>query len=139
MADTLYSAAILRLKLAGEALSRLPAVDGTATRVSPVCGSKIIADVAIDAAGRISQIGLDASRACTLGQASAAVLASVAPGADAVRLGGLRTDLADFLGGHCDAAPDGWQMFAPARAHRARHPSILLPLDAALAALESAA
>jgi hypothetical protein len=29
-------------------------------------------------------------------------------------------------------------MFAPARAHRARHPSILLPLDAVLAALAAA-
>lgn len=139
MADTLYSAAILRLKLAGEALARLPAADGTATRVSPVCGSKIIADVATDAAGRIAQIGLDATRACTLGQASAAVLAGVAPGADATQLDGLRSGLADFLAGRRDDAPDGWQMFAPARAHRARHPSILLPIDAVLAALDDAA
>lgn len=138
MADTLYSAAILRLKLVGEALARLPAADGTATRVSPVCGSKIIADVTTDARGHIIEIGLDASRACTLGQASAAVLAGVAPGADAARLDGLRRDLADFLGGRRDEAPAGWQMFAPARAHRARHPSILLPIDAALAALDGA-
>lgn len=139
MADTLYSAAILRLKLAGEALSRLTAAHGTATRVSPVCGSKIIADVATDAAGQITRIGLDASRACTLGQASAAVLARVAAGADAARLHDLRDGLADFLAGRRDDAPDGWQMFAPARAHRARHPSILLPLEAALAALADAA
>lgn len=138
MADTLYSAAILRLKLAGEALARLPAADGTATRVSPVCGSKVVADVAVDAAGHITRIGLDAARACTLGQASAAVLADVAPGADAASLDNLRSALADFLAGRRDDAPAGWQMFAPARAHRARHPSILLPLDAALAALESA-
>lgn len=138
MADTLYSAAILRLKLAGEAATRLPAADGSATRVSPVCGSKIVADVALDTHGRIAQIGLDASRACTLGQASAAVLAGVAPGADAASLAAIRTGLAEFLATRADDAPDGWQMFAPARAHRARHPSILLPLDAALAALADA-
>jgi NifU-like protein involved in Fe-S cluster formation len=138
MADTLYSAAILRLKLAGETVSRLPAPDGSATRVSPVCGSKIIADVALDAHGQVAALGLDASRACTLGQASAAVLASAAPGADAARLAAVRTALADFLGQRTQDAPDGWQVFAPARAHRARHPSILLPLDAVLAALAEA-
>jgi NifU-like protein involved in Fe-S cluster formation len=138
MADTLYSAAILRLKLAGEVASRLPAADGSAARVSPVCGSKIVADVMLDGQGHIAALGLDASRACTLGQASAAVLAAVAPGADAAQLAMIRAGLADFLSQRADAAPDGWQMFAPARAHRARHPSILLPLDAVLAALAEA-
>jgi NifU-like protein involved in Fe-S cluster formation len=138
MADTLYSAAILRLKLAGEVATRLATADGSATRVSPVCGSKIIADVTLDGQGHIAALGLDASRACTLGQASAAVVAAVAPGADAGRMAAIRAGLADFLGQRADDAPDGWQMFAPARAHRARHPSILLPLDAVLAALAEA-
>lgn len=137
MADTLYSAAILRLKLAGEGAHRLPQPDGTATRVSPVCGSKIIADVML-ADGRITDVALDAARACTLGQASAAVVAAVATGQDTAALAAIRAALADFLAGRADTAPDGWAMFAPARPHRARHPSILLPLDAVLAALAAA-
>lgn len=137
MADTLYSAAILRLKLAGEGAHRLPAPTASATRVSPVCGSKIIADVAL-ADGRISAVALDAARACTLGQAAAAVAAERAVGADAASLAATRTALADFLGQRAEAAPDGWAAFAPARAHRARHPSILLPLDAIIAALAAA-
>lgn len=138
MSDTLYNAAILRLKLAGEVAHRLPAADASATRVSPVCGSKIIADVVLGPDGRIAGVGLDASKACTLGQASAAVVLEGAPGLDAAALTATRAALADFLGNRAETAPEGWAMFAPARAHRARHPSILLPLDAVLAALTEA-
>jgi len=138
MSDDLYNAAILRLKLAGETVHRLPAADGSATRVSPVCGSKIIADVALGPDGRIVAAGLDATKACTLGQASAAVVMARTPGMDAATLTATRTALADFLGNRTEVAPEGWEMFAPARAHRARHPSILLALDAVLAALTQA-
>ncbi|MEI6485445.1 MAG: iron-sulfur cluster assembly scaffold protein [Sphingomonadales bacterium] len=138
MADALYSAQILRLKLAGEGAHRLPVPAGTAARVSPVCGSKVIADVALAPDGTIAAVALDASRACTLGQASAAVLTEQAVGRDAAALAATRSALADFLAGRQDAAPEGWACFAPARAHRARHPSILLPLDALLAALADA-
>jgi NifU-like protein involved in Fe-S cluster formation len=138
MSEALYSAAILRLKLAGEAAQRLPAPDGSATCVSPVCGSKVIADVARDGQGRITALALDASRACTLGQASAAVVAERVVGLDAAALAGLRGALADFLAMRIDEAPAGWEAFAPARPHRARHPSILLAVDAVLAALAAA-
>ena len=138
MSDTLYNAAILRLKLAGETAHRLPAADGSATRVSPVCGSKIIAEVALGPDGGISAVGLDAAKACTLGQASAAVVLERALGMDAAALTATRTALADFLSSRSETPPDGWAMFAPARAHRARHPSILLALDAVLAALAAA-
>ena len=137
MSDSLYSAAILRLKLAGEVPHRLAAPAGSATRVSPVCGSKIVADVDL-AGAMISAVALDATRACTLGQASAAVAAERAVGADAAALAATRTALADFLAGRAEAAPPGWEAFAPARAYRARHPSILLPLDALIAAVDAA-
>jgi NifU-like protein involved in Fe-S cluster formation len=137
MSDTLYSAAILRLKLAGEGAHRLPAPMASAVRVSPVCGSKIIADVVLER-GRITAAALDGAKACTLGQASAAVAAGNAIGADAHSLAATRAALADFLASRADAAPPGWEMFAPARPHRARHPSILLPLDALIAALAAA-
>jgi NifU-like protein involved in Fe-S cluster formation len=135
MSDSLYNAAIMRLKLAGETAQRLAAADGSATRVSPVCGSKIIADVVVDKFGHIVTVGLDATRACTLGQASATVVIERAPGMDAAAVAVTRAALADFLANRAETAPEGWAMFAPARAHRARHPSILLALDAVLAAL----
>lgn len=138
MSDSLYNAAILRLKLAGEVAQRLAIPDASATRVSPVCGSKIIADVTLTGDGRIAAVGLDASKACTLGQASAAVVLDRVAGMDAAAIAAVRTALADFLASRRETAPDGWAMFAPARAHRARHPSILLALDAVLAALAEA-
>lgn len=138
MSESLYNAAILRLKLAGETPHRLQSADGSANRVSPVCGSKIIAEVALVPGGCIGAVGLDASKACTLGQASAAVVLERAVGLDAAALTATRAALADFLGNRAETAPEGWAMFAPARAHRARHPSILLPLDAVLAALAEA-
>ena len=138
MSEALYNAAILRLKLVGEVAHRLPVADGSAARVSPVCGSKIVADVTLGPDGRIATAGLDASKACTLGQASAAVVMERVPGMDAAALAATRTALADFLGSRAETAPEGWAMFAPARAHRARHPSILLALDAVLAALTQA-
>lgn len=138
MSEVLYSAAVLRLKLAGETAHRLSDADGSATCVSPVCGSKIIADVALGPDGHITAAGLDATKACTLGQASAAVMIERAPGLDAAAIAANRIALADFLAGRAEAAPEGWGMFAPARAHRARHPSILLALDAVLAALADA-
>lgn len=138
MSDALYNAAILRLKLAGEVAQRLASPDASATRVSPVCGSKIIADIALAADGRVAAVGMDASKACTLGQASAAVVLERAIGLDVAGLAATRTALADFLANRAETAPDGWAMFAPARAHRARHPSILLALDAVLAALAEA-
>ena len=139
MADTLYSAAILRLKLAGEGAHRLPAPGGSAARVSPVCGSKIVADVVIGADGTIAALALDGAKSCTLGQASAAVVAQRAAGMDAAGLGAVRAELADYLAGRSESAPEGWAIFAPARPHRARHPSIVLPLDAVLAAVAAAA
>jgi NifU-like protein involved in Fe-S cluster formation len=139
MADALYNAAVLRLKLAGEVAQRLATPPASATCVSPVCGSKVIADVAVDAAGRIAALGMDATRACTLGQASAAVALAQLPGRDAAGLAATRAQLADFLASRRDDAPEGWAVFAPARAHRARHPSILLPIDAAQAAMAAAA
>jgi NifU-like protein involved in Fe-S cluster formation len=138
MSEALYNAAILRLKLAGETAHRLAAADGSAIRVSPVCGSKIIADVAVGPDGHIASVGLDATKACTLGQASAAVVMERVSGMDAAALSATRLSLADFLASRAETAPEGWAMFAPARAHRARHPSILLALDAVLAALAEA-
>jgi NifU-like protein involved in Fe-S cluster formation len=138
MSEALYNAVILRLKLAGEVAHRLAAADGSATRVSPVCGSKIIADVALGPDGRIAAVGLDATRACTLGQASSAVVMERVPGMDAAALTATRSALADFLASRAEAAPEGWDIFVPARAHRARYPSILLALDAVLAALAEA-
>jgi NifU-like protein involved in Fe-S cluster formation len=139
MSEALYNREILRLAASTADAARLSHPQGSALRVSPVCGSKVTADVDLDAAGRIARFGQEV-RACALGQASAALVAASIIGKQRAELAEARTQLAEWLAGRSEAEP-GWPgmtIFAPARPHRARHPSILLALDAAIAAADAA-
>jgi NifU-like protein involved in Fe-S cluster formation len=140
MSDTLYNARIMRLKLAAEAPARRAAPQGSATKVSPICGSKISVDIDLNADGVIAGFGQDATRVCTLGQAAATLVADAIIGTRPADLVTARAELADWLAGRSETVPTwpGMDVFAPARPHRARHPSILLAFDAAIAAAESA-
>lgn len=137
MTEALYNTRILRLAADTAALARLDGPQASATKVSPVCGSKVTVDLDLDSAGRISRFGEEV-RACALGQAAATLVAADILGKTRQDLAAARTELADWLAGRSDIPP-GWpgmDVFAPARPHRARHPSILLTLDAAIAAAE---
>ena len=140
MSDALYNTQILRLAASTATAARLTAPQGTATKVSPVCGSKVTADIDLDAAGAIAHHGQEV-RACALGQAAAALVGAAIVGRDRTQLVVARAGVADWLAGRAAAAPDwpGFDVFAPARPHRARHASILLAFDAAIAAAEAAA
>ena len=140
MSDALYNTRILRLAAATADMARLAGAQGSATKVSPVCGSKVTADVDLDAAGRIARHGQEV-RACALGQAAATLVAAAIVGQTPAALIAARADLADWLAGRSETVPDWPEMavFTPARPHRARHPSILLAFDAAIAAAEQAA
>jgi NifU-like protein involved in Fe-S cluster formation len=139
VSDALYNTQILRLAAEGGASARLAAPQGSASKVSPICGSKVTVDVVLDAAGHISHWGQEV-KACALGQAAARLVELAAIGHDAASLGAARAQLADWLVGRRDAPPEwpGFDIFAPARPHRARHPSILLAFDAGLAAVAAA-
>ena len=140
MADALYNTEILRLAATIPHMRRLEAADGTSVRVSPICGSRITADVTLDAAGRVSAFGQEV-RACALGQASAAILGTGVVGQTADALAAARDGLADYLAGRSDAPPADWPrlaLFAPARAHKARHGSIMLAFQAAADAATAA-
>jgi NifU-like protein involved in Fe-S cluster formation len=140
MSETLYNTRILRLAAATATAVRLDAPQGSATKVSPVCGSKVTADIDLDAAGRVARHGQEV-RACALGQAAATLVGSDIIGQDRDALITTRAELADWLAGRSETPPGwpGFEVFAPARPHRARHPSILLALDAAIAAADAAA
>ncbi|MEY2883144.1 MAG: hypothetical protein RL490_868 [Pseudomonadota bacterium] len=135
MSETLYNTQILRLAASTANAARLAAPQGSAVKVSPVCGSKVTADIDLDSAGRIVRHGQEV-RACALGQAAAALVGAEIIGRDQAALATARAELADWLAGRRDAAPawPGFDVFAPARPHRARHPSILLAFDAAIEA-----
>ncbi len=106
--------------------------------MSPVCGSRVTADVDLDA-GRVVRFAQDV-RACALGQASAALLGAHVMGRTTDELAAARDDLAAYLKGDAEE-PGGWpglEVFALARPHNARHGSILLAFDAAAAAAAEA-
>lgn len=140
MSESLYNTRILRLAASTASLVRLAAPQGSATKVSPVCGSKVTADIDLDSAGRITAHGQEV-RACALGQAAAALVNAEIIGQDRTALATARAQIADWLAGRSETEPQwpGMAVFAPARPHRARHASILLAFDAAIAAAEQAA
>jgi NifU-like protein involved in Fe-S cluster formation len=139
VSSTLYSRDILRLASAIPNLGRLEAPEGSAERMSKLCGSRVVVDVALDGEGRIAALGHEV-KACALGQASAALMASQAIGRSEEDLAEARDSLAAYLSGETEA-PGAWPglaVFATARAFPARHGAILLPFEAAAAAVREA-
>ncbi len=136
MSSPLYTTEILRLAMGAAMHPRLTAPGVSAEARTPVCGSRIAIDLALDGDGRVSAVGLDV-HACAMGQASAGLFAASAVGYDAAGLAVAHETLAAWLSGASDNAPEwpGIAALAPARAYPARHAAILLPYDAALSAL----
>lgn len=136
--SALYNRDILRLATSLMAGDRLENPDGTAESRSPICGSRIQADVAFAPDGTIAAIALRAN-ACALGQASAAILRANAAGADVNAIANLRAGIAEGLSGKAEM-PTHWPELAlltPAKDYPSRHAVILLPYDALLAAADS--
>lgn len=135
---TLYNTQILRLAATVPFQQRLDDPMGSSEKRSPVCGSRVTVDVDVDGAGRVSAIGM-LVRACALGQASTSLMATHALGKSPAELAVARDALAAWLAGG-NEVPDwpGLEIFAPARPHSARHPSIRLAFEAVADAAEHA-
>lgn len=102
---------------------------------SRTCGSEIALGMAIDATGKITQIGMRIS-ACAIGQASAALLANGAIGARSDTITATAAALETWLTGQGELpAWPGIDLLSPAQAHPGRHGALLLPWKAACAAL----
>ncbi|MDQ2878807.1 MAG: iron-sulfur cluster assembly scaffold protein [Pseudomonadota bacterium] len=127
----LYNNAILKLAVGNPAAARLHDPMGSAERRSPVCGSRVIVDIAVGDDKRVSAIGM-AVNACALGQASATLMARAVAGRTAGEIADARDSLAAWLGG-AGAMPDwpGIDQLAPALPYTARHAAILLAFEAA--------
>ena len=135
----LYSGRILELAADIPHLGRLSAPDGTAKKRSPLCGSTVTVDLTLDG-DRIASYAQDV-KACALGQASASVTARAILGRTRDQVAQARAELEAMLkrGGPVPAAPfDGLEVLLPARDYANRHASILLSLDATLAAMDEA-
>jgi NifU-like protein involved in Fe-S cluster formation len=139
MDSALYNRDILRLATSLVAGDRLADPDGSAEMRSPLCGSRIQADVLMDADGILRDLALRAN-ACALGQASAAILAQNAVGTALIEIAKLRDGVAQALHRAGDM-PSCWPelaLLAAACDYPSRHAAILLPYDAILAAAAQA-
>jgi NifU-like protein involved in Fe-S cluster formation len=133
---SLYSARILQLTTQIPHLGRLDAPTGSATKRSQTCGSSVTVDVVM-AAGRIQSFAQEV-KACALGQAAAAVLGGAVLGRTPAEVMLARDQLAAMLalGGPAPDAPfDDYHVLIAAKDYKNRHPSILLALEATLAAM----
>ena len=139
MSDTLYNAAILRLATAIPHAARLTDPQGSASKRSPICGSRVTSDVVLGADGRIAAFGQEV-RACALGQASAALFGARVIGRSPDELAEARDALTGWLAGE-RGLPDweGLEVLTPALPHKARHASIRLAFEAAAEAAATAA
>ena len=130
MSAPLYNKDILRLAASIPHHARLPDAQASVEKRSPVCGSRVAADVKM-ADGRLADMGLDV-KACALGQASAALMAGHAIGLTAQELADARDRLTDYLSGDSDDLTlwPSLAVLAPARGYPARHASIRLGFEA---------
>jgi nitrogen fixation protein NifU and related proteins len=137
MSDPLYGKPLLRLAADAVGAGRLAEFDAAATTYNPACGDRISVTLRSDESGKITALGHE-THACVLTQASASILAAHATGLDQIRLQALRDELAGMLRGNgMVAAPfEDYEVLKPAAMYRNRHTCILLPIDAALKALE---
>ena len=143
MKAPLYTVEILRLAPSLPEPVELERVDGSSSQRSPTCGSTVATQVRLRD-GRVDALSQQV-HACAFGQASAALVAQQAPGRDRAEAQSALDQLADWLSGARDAAPDcralrlvlGQEALAPALPRKSRHGAILLPLRALIAALDA--
>jgi nitrogen fixation NifU-like protein len=134
MDDPLYPRILLRLAADANGAGRLAQPNGVGTAHNPACGDKVTVELLM-AADRIAALAHQ-TQACVLTQASAALLSDQAIGADKAALVALAAEIAAMLTGDAPA-PAGYEVFAGVVGHAGRHTCVLLPLKAALAALEA--
>ena len=132
MIDDLYSAKVLALAANMPRAGRLAHPQGSAEKVSRLCGSRILVDVVMD--GEAVADFAQEVKACALGQAAAAVLGANVIGArldeiesarDALRAM-LKTGAPPPQGRFSDLA-----VLAPVKDYPPRHASTLLAFEAA--------
>ena len=135
----LYSQRILALAADIPHAERLAHPQVSAKKRSPLCGSTVTVDLVLKD-GRIDEFGQEV-RACALGQAAASVVGANVLGRMREEVARAREQLAAMLKteGPVPEAPfEGLEVLLPAREYKNRHASILLALDATLAAFDEA-
>lgn len=131
MSDALYNREILRLAASIPLTERLDDPQYSIKKTSPICGSRIVTDVNFEN-GKVASYGQEV-RACALGQASASLMGQMVIGRTGEELLQARDELEAFLKKGGPTPKGDWsvlEIFAPAREHKSRHGSIMLPFEA---------
>lgn len=134
----LYSARILELAADIPHHARLENPAVTVKKRSPLCGSTVTVDLALEN-GKVSAFGQDV-KACALGQAAASVVGAAIIGCTPEQITTARDELRTMLkeDGPSPAAPfDDLEVLRPAVAYKNRHASILLAWEATLEAIDA--
>jgi NifU-like protein involved in Fe-S cluster formation len=137
--DDLYSAKVLALAANMPRAGRLAHPQGTAEKVSKLCGSRVLVDVTLKD-GRVADFAQEV-KACALGQASAAVLGAHVIGATVEELVEARDALKAMLKA---GGPPPVGRFADLKAlevvrdYPPRHASTLLAFEAVVEAAHRA-
>ena len=136
MSDPIYRKEVLRLAADAAGAGRLAEPSASATAHNPACGDRVTVDLSV-ADGRITALAHH-TQACVLTQASAAILGSDAVGLDRGEIAALATSVRAMLkGGEPPMAPFNiYSIFDGVGGHMGRHRCVMLPLEAALEALD---
>jgi len=137
MSDALYNDRILALAGGLKRVDRLNDPQASVTVSSPMCGSRIKVDLAMDG-DRVAAYGHEV-RACALGQSSAALMHRLAIGKTEESLRRAASEMRAMLKEGGPPPTGDWadyEVLEPAREHRSRHASIMLPFDAVLKAID---
>lgn len=135
----LYSQKILDIAGNAKPMPRLADPDGTARKVSRVCGSVVEVDLKL-ADGAVSAYGATVN-ACALGQTSAAIVAERIVGATPEELRNLRETMIAMLKADGPPPEGRWEdlkYLEPVKGYPARRASTLLVFEAVVAALDGA-
>lgn len=132
--EALYTPELLALavSLADYPLDETMALRGEARSRS--CGSTLVFAADLDRQDRIGAVGLRVS-ACAVGQAAAAIFAAHARGRSAAEIEAALDEIGRWLAGGGLPAWPGIAKLDGTRAYPGRHGAILLPWNAARAAL----
>ena len=136
----LYSGKILQMAADPIYRERLSEPDASVTKRSPLCGSAITVDINVKN-GIITHYGQDV-RACALGQASSTIIGKAIIGRSLKEVSKAYEELREMLtnNGPTPSQPfDALYMLQPASEYKNRHASILLAIEATLAAFQQIA
>ena len=140
MFGELYHNRVLELAADIPHVGALVHAQGSALKVSRVCGSTVNVDVILGADGRIAEIAVD-PKACALGQAATSILARNAIGKSLEEMKAARDGLRAMLKDGAEPPQgDFWELrhLAPVHAYPPRHASTLLAFEAVVEAMEQA-